>query len=295
MDNMILITGWTGNTGSFVVKYIINKFPNKKIVCISRKINYRPIEGVIVEIGDLNDERKIRDVFKKYRFELIINIANIRYSPLLIKLANAYHIPHAILVHTTGIYSKYSIYSSLYKEIEELIFKNQYINTSFTILRPTMIYGNIKDYNMHKLIRFLSRSPVFPIFGDGSALMQPIHVEDLANAIVNCINNKKVKNMEYDLSGGSVETYKNILKIITRLLRKKVVFVHIPIKLSIGLIKLLNKITKEQIISVEQIERLLENKAYPHNKATMDLNHQPRTFIEGITQEITEMQSEGII
>ena len=36
-----------------------------------------------------------------------------------------------------------------------------------------MIYGTPRDKNMNRLIRFLNRYPVFPLFGDGTSLMQP--------------------------------------------------------------------------------------------------------------------------
>ncbi|GAX92055.1 NAD-dependent epimerase/dehydratase family protein [Effusibacillus lacus] len=292
---MILITGWTGNTGSFVLKKIREKFPHKEIIGISRSHNGQKNEGILVEIADLSKEDQVRAVFEKYRFETIIHIANIRYSSLLMQLANTYRVPHIIMVHTTGIYSKYQAYSSLYKEIEESILKKSYENTTFTILRPTMIYGNSRDHNMHKLIRFLARSPVFPVFGDGSAVMQPVHVEDLAAAIVACVNNEKAKNKDYDLSGGTVVTYKEILQMIIGLLQKKVIFFHVPLKLAIGLASIYGKLSKKPLISVEQIERLQEDKSYPFDKAAADLNYHPRSFFEGIKQEISELKKEGLI
>lgn len=292
---MILVTGWTGNTGDLVVKQILKQSPEKKIIGITRNEDYQPIEGLTVELADLSDELKVEAVFKKYSFAAVIHIANIRYSPLLLNLADKYEVPHIILVHTTGIYSKYQSCSGLYREIEGLILNKQYQGTSFTILRPTMIYGNCRDHNMHKLIRFLSRFPVFPVFGDGSSLMQPVHVEDLADAIVACIGNNQVRNTCYDLSGGTVLQYQEILKTITGLLAKKIWFVHIPIQLAIGLATLYEKISRKPAISVEQVKRMQEDKAYSHENAVIDLNFNPRTFHEGISREINELRKEGLI
>ncbi len=50
----------------------------------------------------------------------------------------------------------------------------------WAILRPTMIYGHPGDGNMAELMRHVSRLPVFPRLGSGTARQQPVHVEDLA-------------------------------------------------------------------------------------------------------------------
>jgi nucleoside-diphosphate-sugar epimerase len=292
---MILVTGWTGNTGSIVVEQIRKKYPGKKIVGITRCPNAARAAEVIAEAADLGDERGVEAVFEKYTFDLVLHIANIRYSPVLVRLANAYQVPHIVLVHTTGIYSKYRAYSGLYRQIEDAILRGQNQRTSFTILRPTMIYGNRRDYNMHKLIRVLARFPVFPVFGDGSAVMQPVHVEDVATAIVACMYNDRVKNKAYDLSGGSVVTYMEVLRLITGFLNKRILFVHLPINQVIRLVALHSRLVKKPWITIEQVERLQEDKSYPHEAAKADLGFRPRSFRDGICQEIREMRDAGVI
>lgn len=292
---MILITGWTGNTGSFVVRNVQERFPDATIVGISRSTRDSGLPNVIAEAADLADEGAVERIFAKYPVELVLHIANIRYSPLLLRLANTYRVPHIILVHTTGVYSKYRAYRALYQEIEQAVLRSPGQTTRWTILRPTMIYGNHRDHNMHKLIRFLARFPVFPIFGDGSAVMQPVHVEDLAAAIVGCIENPRVKNRAYNLSGGSVVTYRQVLLLITTLLRRKVLFVPVPHRLAVSLVSLYGRLVREPRITVEQVERLREDKSYSHEAAKADLGYHPRTFEEGIRQEIVALREAGVI
>ena len=56
-------------------------------------------------------------------------------------------------VHTTGIYSKYKMVSAGYKAVEEDM--QQYLDRgmNITILRPTMIFGDLCDHNISKFIR----------------------------------------------------------------------------------------------------------------------------------------------
>ena len=292
---MILVTGWTGNTGGLVVRMLREKRPDQAIVGLARSREAPAPPGVLVEPADLCDECAVEDVFRRHAFTTILHVANIRFSPLIVRLAEAYRVPHTVLVHTTGIYSRYQEYSRLYQEIEGGILNGRFENTAWTILRPTMIYGNHRDHNLHKLIRVLHRYPVFPVFGGGSAVMQPVHVEDLAAAVVACVGNERVKHRSYDLSGGSVITYGEILRRITGLLGKQVRLVPVPLGAGIFFARLYGRVVKHPIITVEQIQRLQEDKSYPHEAATRDLGFRPRPFDQGIAQEVADLRERGLI
>jgi nucleoside-diphosphate-sugar epimerase len=51
------------------------------------------------------------------------------------------------------------------------------------VLRPTMIYGKGRDKNLSRLIRSMRRWKVPIVPGDGSQLIQPLHVDDLVDLI----------------------------------------------------------------------------------------------------------------
>jgi nucleoside-diphosphate-sugar epimerase len=292
---VILVTGWTGNTGGLVVQNLRRRFPERTIVGVARSAGAPTVTNQIVETADLAREREVAALFRRYSFRSIVHVANIRYSPLLMRLAEAHRIERVVLVHTAALHSRYQEYRDLYESIEGAILGSAYAHTAYTILRPTLIYGNHRDHNLHKLIRALARWPVFPVFGGGSARMQPIHVEDLATAIVRCVDNPKVVNRAYDLSGGSVVTYREMLGMIAAELGRRVVFVPVPQGLAEGLAALYSRVARNPRITVEQVRRLREDKSCPHEAATEDLDFRPRPFAEGLRQEIEELRREGLI
>ncbi|MDE0582095.1 NAD-dependent epimerase/dehydratase family protein [Planococcus sp. A6] len=292
---MILVTGFTGNTGSLVLEKLSKIIDMKEVVGVSRLPVHMNTYDIELFVGDLDNTNTLNELFDKYPIKSIIHIANIRYSSSLLAKANEYEVDKVILIHTTGVYSKFRSYSSLYEKIENEILNNTYSNTNYIILRPTMIYGNHRDHNMHKLIKFINRSPVFPVFGKGSTLMQPIHVEDLANTIVTAYQSRNLYNEDFDLSGGSVVTYKEVITTIKENLGKNTKLVYIPITLAVFGANILKKIMPRPLISVEQVKRLQEDKAYSNKKAKELLNYNPRTFNEGIIQEINLLKEKGII
>lgn len=51
------------------------------------------------------------------------------------------------------------------------------------VLRPTMIFGRGGDVNVSRLIRLLRRYRVPVVVGDGSQLVQPVHVDDVSSLV----------------------------------------------------------------------------------------------------------------
>ncbi|WP_010288906.1 NAD-dependent epimerase/dehydratase family protein [Kurthia massiliensis] len=286
---MLFVTGLSGNTGQALFPHI----RHENIVTVSRQKQTFP-HNVICHEGDLDDRTFIESLFQKYQFTEVIHIANIRYTKMIIELAEKYRVQRVIAIHTTGVYSKYRSCSALYEEIEQTLQKMALTHTSYVILRPTMIYGNERDHNMQKLIRFLAQSPAFPIFGDGQSMLQPVHVKDLAAAIATVYARKDIQNDHFDLSGGSIISYKELITFLANALDRRVYVVPVPFSVATACVRLYN-LLPNAIISTEQVLRLQEHKVYSHEKAKRVFGYQPRSLEEGLLEEVFILQQKGLI
>ena len=206
---MLYITGANGHSGRWFLKRLQEERYDGKIRCAMRETKEEaPDKYAIFEncdldiefaIGDLNDEYFLNDSLQGVK--TIIHIASISLSTKLIDVAIAQGVKWAILVHTTGRFSKYKSASAGYIQIEDDILKLR-DKIDITVLRPTMIYGSSRDRNMYRLVSYLGRFRVFPVFGDGKNLMQPVHAKDLGDAYYDVFMRPEItKNKEYDLSG----------------------------------------------------------------------------------------------
>ena len=158
-----------------------------------------------------------------------------------------------------------------------------------------MIYGSHRDKNLHKLIRFCDRNQFFPIFGNGNCQLQPIHADDLAQAILATLQNPTIEG-DYNLSGGSIVRFQNLISLLEKLLHKPIRKVFIPLPLGVGFATTAEFLLGERSpIRREQVLRLQEDKAYAHDRAAQDLKFQPRSLEEGLQQEIALLQQEGVI
>jgi len=88
-------------------------------------------------------------------------------------------------------------------EQEELVKK---VGINGVILRPTLMFGWFDRKHLGWLRRFMAKTPVFPIPGNGRYRRQPLYVGDFCNVIISCVENQ-IKDEIYDISGREVIDY----------------------------------------------------------------------------------------
>ena len=285
----ILLTGATGNSAFFfLIKLEKEKF-QKKITVISRyKSKNQYFKKFKLKFEILNGDIKDKIFLNKSLdgIDTILHMANIENSANIIEAGRFKKIKWFILVHSTMVFSKNS--SPRIKnriKIEKEILEQ---NSNVTILSSAMIYGTPRDINMSRLIKFMDKFKIFPIFGNGNGFMQPIYIEDLSNAYFNVIKFKeKTFNKRYILAGKAPIRFIDILKIIEKKLNKNIFYLKIPISLSLFLIKICEIIFFGKLhINTSQVRRLTENKIYDYKDAKNDFFFNPRSFEEGIEIQI---------
>ena len=287
-DN-ILLTGASGNSAYFFLKKLEKENFDKVIKVITRDksknsyFNQFKLKFKIFN-GDINDKEFLSKCLND--IDVVLHTANIENSQNIVEVGSEKKVKWFILVHSTMVYSKHSSKRiENRKNIEKNILK---LNSNITILSSSMVYGTSRDINMSRLIRFMDTFKIFPIFGDGQNYMQPIYIEDLADAYYNVIKFKEQTfNKRYILAGKEPLKYNNILKIIEKKLEKKIFYIKIPLSLSIFLIKICEIIFFGKLhINASQVERLSEDKIYDYSEAKRDFLFNPKGFEEGIEIQI---------
>ncbi len=287
----IFVTGITGHSGGFYIKKLTQEKSKDELICVVRETSDTNVLdksnlSFIKVIGDLSD---IDFLAKKMKgCDMVLHIASIYQSKNVIEAALKAGIENAVLVHTTGMFSKFKSASSEYIEIENEVLKSR-DKINITILRPTMIYGSSKDRNMFNLVSYLYRHKFFPIFGSGRNLMQPVNAKDLGDAYYDVIFNwEATKNKEYNLAGKYPIEYIELIQTVEDYLKTKTYNIKFPIWISLIGAFLYNLVSKNAIISVEQVKRMMEDKIFSYEDAQCDFGYSPMTFSEGIQSEILE-------
>ena len=247
----LLITGATGLTGSLLLSRLAQQNSVTEVDCLIRPESDRSIFNNFnltfnYHLGDSSSPQTWDQILSRHQPETIIHIASIRHIGVMVdSLRQARQTPRLIVIGTTGVYSKYNEYAYEYKEMERRL--REY-SGSYCLLKPTMIYGSERDKNLHKLIKFCDRYGFFYVFGSGNCLLQPIHADDLAQALLSVYQNAQIEG-EYDLSGGSVVSFRELLKLVGEKLGKKVRSISFPLNLGVAMASFLETLLKKNLQS----------------------------------------------
>ena len=96
-----------------------------------------------------------------------------------------------------------------------------------TIVRPSVLFG--PGDNFLAAIDGISRlSPVFPLFGIGDTRMQPVHVDDVAEAVARMIADPATRATVCELGGARVHTYREIIKAVLDFRGRRCVLLPVP-------------------------------------------------------------------
>lgn len=287
----LLVTGITGHSGKWFLKAAEeNNYKGEIHAIIRPTSNTSLIDksslNIIKHTGDLTDKDFLLSVTKN--IDTVLHIASINNSLDIIEASVRNNVDWFIGVHTTGMFSEFKVASEGYINIEKEI-KEKYVGKiNITLLRPTMIYGSSMDHNMFKLVKFVDKSPVFPMFGNGKNLMQPVHAKDLGYAYYNVLVRPEItKNKDYNLSGKKAIKYKELVQTVAKELNTKITFIHIPISLSYYAASIGEKLPGFPI-NGEQVLRMKEDKKFGHINAKNDFGYKPMSFEEGIKNEVEE-------
>ena len=96
-----------------------------------------------------------------------------------------------------------------------------------TIVRPGAMFGpgDALFSTLAELARFL---PVLPLIGGGHTRLQPVFVEDVAEAIASLLSDPGTVGLTYELAGPGVYTLRELVSMTLRLMRKRRLLIPVP-------------------------------------------------------------------
>ena len=103
------------------------------------------------------------------------------------------------------------------------------LGISYVVLRPSIVYGP-GDQSM-TFFRSLAALPVTLVPGDGQYRLQPIHIDDLVQAVSLAVEREDIKDLRVDAGGGRVLSYNELLDVLAAWLGKKRGILKVPIPL----------------------------------------------------------------
>ncbi|MDA9637000.1 NAD(P)-dependent oxidoreductase [SAR86 cluster bacterium] len=266
----ILITGGAGLLG-FNLCSILNSSEEFKIKVIDKNIenidqfkklfpNIKAIKADLsegggswkAELADINFliicHAQITSLYEK---DFIKN--NIEATENLLKEAKRYKIEKCIHISSSVIKSKADDFYTQTKKTQEKLVMDSGLNC--ITLRPTLMFGWFDRKHLGWLSRFMIKTPIFPIPGNGKYIRQPLYVKDFCNIIISALRNN-YENKIYDISGLKKIFYIDIIKIIKEKTKSKSLILKVPYGFFFTLIKFYSFFDKNPPFTTKQLKAL---------------------------------------
>ena len=313
----VVITGITGKSGQYFLRQLEKESEQLKdyrfvLLCrkggqysynsegymlVKKALKEKKCNVSLLEI-DLKNTEEIKKAFEEPVY-MLIHIASVKLSMNIVPIAMKLGVDNYILVHTTGIYSKYKAAGEEYRQIEKKLeklkqyYQHQERKIAITILRPTMIYGDLNDKNVSTFIKMVDKLRIFPTVNGAHYDLQPVWCGDLGKAYYNVMVNWEItKNKEYILSGGKPITLREMFEVMAKQLHVRNIFVSCPFPIAYVGAWGLYLISAKKFDMREKVQRLVEPRAFSHEEATRDFGYDPVTFDVGVRKEIQMYRKE---
>ena len=290
---ILAVTGITGHSGSFMLQQLIDNDFEGTLRCLVRESsNTKALDESGLKVEKVVGSTKNADDMLRFvsGADTVMHISGIWETPLLLEaIEKSGGDPHILLVHTSGIFSKHKMASEVYKNIEAGMEKYYAAGMNITILRPTMIFGDMRDHNISKFIRMVAKLPVMPEVDRGAALIQPVNARDLGQAYYKACMHGALPERSYIVSGERPVSIHELCTLIGEYIGKKTRFISIPMGLAVFCAKVICVLTgKKDRLLVEKVLRLGEDRSFSHEPAARDFGYEPEKFETGLRREAEE-------
>lgn len=150
--------------------------------------------------------------------------------------------------------------------------------TALTLLRPTLVYGGGGDRSLGRLVTLARRWRVLPLPLRAGGLRQPVHVEDVATAVLGALRARSACPGFFDLPGGETLAFDEMIRRTLAAGAPGTRLVRLPgplFRAGVGLLQGLGRLDEA---GAGAMARLDQDQAYDAGPARKALGHYPRGF-----------------
>ncbi len=192
----------------------------------------------------------------------------------------------------SAAYLKKNSYGQSKVEAEALVAAS---GIPWVVLRPTMVYGEGGGLHFARLAGLVKSAPrVLPVFGPGTARLQPVHVQDVASAIQIALARDEALGDTWGVSGATVVTFDQLVARLAAALGVRRTLVHVPLPLAMAAATLAATLSPSFFLTPEALLGLNQDADLDFRPFADACGYRPRTLDEGLAEALglTEVRME---
>ena len=130
------------------------------------------------------------------------------------------------------------------------------------VLQPSLLFGEGDDF--FPRLAFSLIFPVVPVPGDGKARFQPLHVDDIAAALVAAVERREISGV-HQIGGAEPVTYDDMLAETMRGMGRRRPTLHVPVPLMKPPAVFMGLVMADPPVTVSQLDLLaVDNTPHPN-------------------------------
>lgn len=123
----------------------------------------------------------------------------------------------------------------------------------FAIVRPTVTFGP-GDILLNNLAWTLRRLPVFGIPGDGRYPIQPVHVDDIAEAAIAAVG--APPGSVVDAAGPDIYTFREFVALVREAIGSHALVVPMPVGAALAAARLIGLVVRDEVLRRDEVGEL---------------------------------------
>ena len=143
-------------------------------------------------------------------------------------------------------------------EVEKLV---QESGLSYGVVRPTLVVGP-NDILVNNIAWLLRRFPVFAVPGSGEYRVQPVTLDDTGEIIAEVAEDDQ--NVTVDAAGPQIMTFEKLVRATAEAIGRKARIVHVPPGVALAMLRILNRLVGEVILSRQELNGLMTERLVSH-------------------------------
>lgn len=217
---------------------------------------------------------------------------NVDATRLVLDAAKRHAVPYLVHISSSVVNSVANDdYTNTKKTQEKLVVES---GIKHCVLRPTLMFGWFDPKHLGWLSRFMAKTPIFPIPGDGKFMRQPLYERDFCRCIVKCIETQPGGAI-YDICGDTRIDYVDIIRTIKRAKGLHTWIVHIPYSLFRFLLKAYALFSGKPPFTADQLKALSAGDEF-HGVDTSAMFAVTQTpFEEAVRESYCDPRYSGIV
>jgi nucleoside-diphosphate-sugar epimerase len=226
------------------------------------------------------------------KFPELFERNNLDATRRVLDAARAHSVPYLVHISSSVVNSAANDdYTNTKKAQEQLVLDSA---IRHCILRPTLMFGWFDPKHLGWLARFMAKTPVFPIPGDGRYMRQPLYERDFCRCIIKCIE-EQPDGAVYDICGDTRIDYIDIIRTIKRAKGLRTLIVPIPYALFHWLLRVYAWFSGKPPFTASQLDALSAGDDFQgvDTRAVFDVEQTP--FAEAVRESYCDPRYAAVV